>query len=75
MRRAHFKVNGRFDGKSEATVTITVGTSAYDTLITVRPLHRHTTYTIPLSTVAEIVHDRCILAEAARKREERKVSR
>jgi hypothetical protein len=56
-RSARFRVRGRFD--QAATVTIDRRTG----LFSVRPLHRHHEYTLPLSTVAEIVVARLIKAD------------
>jgi len=48
-RQTKFQVLGSFDGVSRATLTI----DRVAQLVTVRPLRRHKTYTLPLSEVAE----------------------
>ena len=61
-RSARFRVHGRFDhagAAQAATVTIDRRTG----LFSVRPLHRRHEYTLPLSTVAEIVVARLIKAD------------
>lgn len=64
MATARFKVYGRFDGAPAATIEVDRGAG----LFTVRPLRRRQTYTLPLSTVAEMVLWRIVKAEAAEKR-------
>lgn len=67
---AKFRVSGRLDlGRlQDGTVTIDRGAG----LFSVRPLRRHRTYTLPLSTVAEIVVSRVVKAEVAERRAQKK---
>lgn len=70
MKAAHFRVVGRLDqaGRiTEGTVSIDRGAG----LFTVRPLRRHRTYELPLSTVADMVIARILRAEVFAKRIER----
>jgi hypothetical protein len=60
MSKSKFKVYGRFDGTSEATVIIDRGPCT----IEVRPYRRHKSYILPLSVVADIVMSRCMKANA-----------
>ena len=71
MSRSKFKIAGRFDGASGATVTIDRGAM----LFSVRPLRRHREYTLPLTDVAEMVLWRIVKAEAAQKLAEKKARR
>ena len=67
-RAARFRVVGLLDmagSATEGTVTIEDG------LFTVRPLRRHKTYTLPLSTVADIVCQRMVRAELLQKQKEK----
>ena len=62
MRKAKFRVHGRFDsaGASQvATVTITRDTKVFK----VRPLRRRKSYELPLSAVAAMVCQQLIMAE------------
>jgi hypothetical protein len=71
MSIARFRVSGRLDSASryqEGTVTVERNSG----LFVVRPLRRRRTYTLPLSTVAEIVCQRIIRAEVTSKKAERK---
>jgi hypothetical protein len=63
-RKARFKVYGRMDGATQATVEIDRGADT----ITVRPYRRRKEYTLPLSTVAEMVIWRIVQGEVAAKR-------
>lgn len=65
MSRSRFKIEGRFDGTTGATVTIDRGAM----LFSVRPLRRRREYTLPLTDVAEMVLWRIVKAEAAAKLE------
>lgn len=67
-RKARFKVYGRMDGAPSATVEIDRASD----LITVRPLRRRKTYTLPLASVAEMVIWRFARAEAAEKQSKRR---
>lgn len=70
---ARFRVVGRFDrvGVQEATVLVDRAAG----LFTVRPLRRRKTYTLPLSTIAEIVVARITKAEVAREKAEKRARR
>jgi hypothetical protein len=70
-RRARFRVYGRLDGASQATVEIDRASE----ILTVRPFRRRKVYTLPLSTVAEMVIWRIARAEAAEKRAAKKARR
>ena len=64
---SRYRVVGRLDGCGRPQV----GTVAIDRasgLISVRPLRRRRTYTLPLATVAEMVCQRVIRAELAERR-------
>jgi hypothetical protein len=61
---ARFRVFGRFDGASSATVEVDRSAG----LIMIRPLRRRRVYTLPLAAVAEIVVFRIIAAEVREKR-------
>lgn len=67
-RLARFKVTGRFDGASLATVTVERATG----IISVRPLRRRRVYALPLATVAEMILWRIAKADAAEKRRAKK---
>lgn len=70
MKKAHFRVVGRLDNAArvvEGTVTI----DRHAGLFEVRPLRRRKSYTLPLSTVADMVVARIIRAEVFAKRLER----
>jgi hypothetical protein len=74
MGVARFRVCGRLDMASRAsfgTVTIDRGAD----LFSVRPLRRRRVYTLPLSTVAELVCRTIIAAEAREKRAAKKARR
>jgi hypothetical protein len=58
-----------FNGAPRARVSIDIGTA--DPLFTVRPFRRRKTYSLPLSTVAQIVILRVILAEQNERRRAR----
>lgn len=64
MTTARFRVQGRFNGASSATVTINRETG----LILVRPLRRRRAYELPLAWAAEAVMWQVLKAEAAEKR-------
>jgi hypothetical protein len=67
MAIARFRVQGRLDSAGrlqEGTVTIDRAAE----LFSVRPLRRRKVYTLPLSTVADMVCQRIILGEASEKR-------
>ena len=68
MRRAHFRLAAprRFNGASEATVTITYAQGL--ALFAVRPLRRRHAYELPLETVAAWTIERCVKQEIAAKR-------
>jgi hypothetical protein len=69
---ARFRTSGAFDRPGqEATVTIDRAAG----LFSVRPLRRRRAYTLPLSTVAEIVVVKILKAEVAAQRAERKARR
>jgi hypothetical protein len=73
MRRARFKVSGRFDGAPSATVTIV---HAGDTgIVSVRPYRRRRDYTLTLEAVAASVIGKVALAEAREKRAAKKSRR
>lgn len=59
MSKATFKVEGRFNGASSATVEVDRGSGT----LTVRPKHQRATFTLPLTTVAEMVLWRCLKDE------------
>ena len=67
MRRSHFRVAEprRFNGASEAKVTIEVGSGI--ALFTARPFRRRKAYTLPLATVAAWVIERCVRMEIQEK--------
>lgn len=69
--KAHFKVYGRFNGKSEATVTIDRGSN----LISVRPHRMKKVYQLRLEDVADIIIWRIVKSEAAEKRALQKAKR
>lgn len=68
MSKSRFKIEGRFDGAREATVTIDRGSMVFS----VRPYRRRQDFALPLSEVAEMVLWRIVKADAAAKREARK---
>lgn len=71
MTIARFRVSGRFNGTTAATVTVNRDTG----LVTVRPLRRRRAYELPLAWAAEAVMWQVLKAEAAEKRAARKVRR
>lgn len=71
MSKSRFKIFGRFDGASSATVTIDRGSNT----ISVRPLRRHKEYMLPLADVAESIIWRIVKAEAAAKLKAKKEAR
>lgn len=71
MSLARFRTYGRFDGATEATVTVNRAAGIFS----VRPLRRRKSYELPLSVVAEMVMWRILKAEAAEKRAAKKVRR
>jgi hypothetical protein len=71
MRRARFRVFGRFDGATAATVEVDRAAG----LFTVRPLRRRRTFTLPLAAVAEMVIWRIVRAEVAERRAARRKGR
>ena len=68
MSKTHFKVYGRFNGKTEATVTV----NRDNNLVQVRPKHFKKFYEMRLEDLAELVIWRCIKAEALAKKEARR---
>ena len=73
-RACHFRVSGRLDMASRPTFgTVTVERSTG--LFSVRPLRRRRLYTLPLSTVAEMVVRTLIAAEVREKRAAKKAGR
>jgi len=67
VKAAHFRVCGRLDMASRPSFgTVTIDREAG--LFTVRPLRRRRVYTLPLSTVAELVVRGIIVAELREKR-------
>jgi hypothetical protein len=66
--KSRFVVYGRFNGTTQATVTIDRGPGT----IEVRPYRRRKSYTLPLAFVADMVMWRCLKAEAAEKRAAKK---
>lgn len=70
-RLSRFPINWSFDRSFAATVLINRGAGT----ISVRPYKRRKVYTLPLSTVAELIASRVELAEAAAKRAARKARR
>ncbi len=74
MRKAKFKVSGRFDGAVLATVVIEYHSPDL-ALIKVRPFRRRKTFELLLSDVARgIVYD-CVKKELAEKKKLKKVRR
>jgi hypothetical protein len=64
---ARFRVVGRLDLASRVTTgTVTIDRGAG--LFSVRPLRRHREYVLPLSTVADLVVQKIVAAEAREKR-------
>jgi hypothetical protein len=73
VRRARFKVSGRFDGAPSATVTIV---HAGDTgIVEVRPYRRRRAYTLTLEAVAFEVICKVVRAELREKRASRRAAR
>jgi hypothetical protein len=70
-RMARFKVYGRYNGKTEATVEVDRNTN----LISVRPKHFKKAYEMRLEDVAEVIMWRCIKADLAEKKKAKKVKR
>ncbi len=66
MRRARFRLVGRFDGARGATVTILH--DGADGLMSVRPLRRRREFTLPLSRVAQWLVEEIYFAEHAERR-------
>lgn len=63
MKRARFRITGRLDNAARVvagTVTIDRAAGTFG----VRPLRRRRVYELPLSTVADMVVDRILRAEA-----------
>lgn len=73
MARSKFKIVGRLDECRPQSGTVTVDRDTG--LFSVRPARRHRVYTLPLSTVAEIVVSKIIKAEIAEKRAAKKAKR
>ena len=72
MSVAKFKVVGRLDMASRPSVgTVLIDRQAG--LFSVRPLRRHKMYTLPLSSVAELVCRSIIAAEVREKKAKRKL--
>lgn len=69
MSIARFKTIGQFDQSYVQAGTVEIDRNA--NLISVRPKGRRRTYTLPLSTVAEIICWRVIRAELLQKRREK----
>lgn len=69
MAVARFKTLGQFDQSYIQAGTIEIDRSA--DLVSVRPKGRRRTYTLPLSTVAEIICWRVIKAELIEKKREK----
>ena len=69
MAIARFKTTGQFDQSYIQAGTVEVDRDA--NLISVRPKGRRRTYTLPLSTVAEIICWRVIRAELLEKKREK----
>lgn len=69
MSIARFKTIGQFDQSYIQSATIEIDRGA--NLISVRPKGRRRTYTLPLSTVAEIICWRVIRAELLEKKREK----
>jgi len=71
MARVHFPVIGRLDMASRLTRgTVTIDRGAG--LFSVRPYRRRRIYTLPLSTVADIVVGRLVQAEARERQAQRR---
>ncbi len=70
MRRARFRLVGRFDGALGATVTILHDGS--DGLVSVRPLRRRREFTLPLSRVARWLVEQVYLVEHAERKRSRR---
>lgn len=64
MSKAVFRIYGRFNGQSEATVTV----DRANNLVTVRPLHFRKTYCLPLESIANNIILTCIKAEIREKK-------
>lgn len=80
MKQAHFRVSGRLNTAgargTEGTVTIDRGNGEPGSaLFNVRPLRRRRVYTLPLSTVAELVVFAIVRQEAREKLAERRARR
>lgn len=71
MRKAIFRIFGRFNGAQSATVTI----DRQSLTMEVRPLRRRKTYVASLSDLAQTVILRQALAEAREKKKDRRVRR
>lgn len=73
MSVARAKVIGRLDNAGALQEgTVTLDRAGF---FSVRPLRRHRVYELPLSTVAEMVVHRILLAEAAERRRAKKDAR
>lgn len=70
MRRAVFRVFGRFDRSVNQQATVTIDRDLG--VMAVRPLRRRREYYLPLSKVAEIVVAKIIKAELAERRAQRR---
>lgn len=73
MSVARFKTIGQFDQSYVQSGTVEIDRDA--NLISVRPKGRRRTYTLPLSTVAEIICWRVIRAELLEKKREKAKNR
>jgi hypothetical protein len=72
LRGNHFRVCGRLDMASRPQYgTVTVQRAGDSDLFHVRPLHRRRVYTLPLSTVAEMVVRTIVMAEVRERRRTR----
>jgi hypothetical protein len=70
-RLARFKIYGRFNGASAATVTIDRSTD----IVTVRPLRRRKTYEMTLGGIAEMIIYKVIQQEIREKNKDKKKRR
>ncbi len=70
MKNIHLRVVGQLDMSRPQEGTVTIDRAAG--LFTVRPLRSRRTYTLPLSTVAEIVAHRLIKSELEERRRVKK---
>jgi len=67
-RKARARVVGRFDRAFPTEATVEIDRAAG--LITVRPLRKRRSYTLPLASAAEFVVHKVIVAEVAEKKRE-----